>query len=43
MHGNTKVKIRSEVLENVEMWCWRMMEQFSWTDHAKNEELLRLV
>jgi hypothetical protein len=26
-------------LESCEMWCWRM-EQLSWTDHVKNEELL---
>jgi len=43
MRGNTKFKIRSEVMESVEMWCWRMMEKFSWIDHVKNEEMLRLA
>jgi len=23
-------------LENFEMWCWRRMEKFSWTDHVRN-------
>ena len=23
-----------------EMWCWRRMEKISWTDHARNEEVL---
>ena len=23
-----------------EMWCWRRME-ISWTDHVRNEEVLR--
>ena len=27
-------------LESSEMWCWRRMEKISWTDHAKNEEVL---
>ena len=22
-------------LESFEMWCWRRMEQISWTDHVK--------
>jgi hypothetical protein len=22
-----------------EMWCWRMMEKISWTDHVRNEEV----
>ena len=25
------------------MWCWRMMEKFSWTDHVRNEEVLLRV
>jgi len=29
-------------LENFEMWCWRRMEKLSWTDHVKNEVLLRV-
>jgi hypothetical protein len=27
-------------LESSEMWCWRMMEKISWTDHVRNEEVL---
>ena len=30
-------------LESFEMWCWRMMEKISWTDHVKNEEVLLRV
>jgi hypothetical protein len=30
-------------LESFEMWCWRRMEKLSWTDHARNEELLLIV
>jgi hypothetical protein len=22
------------------MWCWRKMEEISWTDHVRNEEVL---
>jgi hypothetical protein len=25
------------------MWCWRRMEQISWTDHVRNEEVLLRV
>ena len=25
------------------MWCWRRMEKISWTDHVRNEEVLRRV
>ena len=28
-------------LESFEMWCWRMME--NWTDHVRNEEVLLRV
>ena len=28
-------------LESFEMWCWRRMEKISWTDHVRNEEVLR--
>jgi hypothetical protein len=24
------------------MWCWRRMEKISWTDHVRNEVLLRI-
>jgi hypothetical protein len=26
-----------------EMWCWRRMENISWTDHVRNEEILLRV
>ena len=30
-------------LERFEMWCWRRMENISWTDHVRNEEVLHRV
>ena len=30
-------------LESFEMWRWRRMEKFSWTDHVRNEEVLLRV
>jgi len=30
-------------LESFEMWCWRRMEKFSWTDHVRNEDVLLRV
>ena len=30
-------------LESFEMWCWRMMEKISWTNHVRKEELLLIV
>jgi len=29
-------------MENFEMWCWRRMEKIIWTDHVRNEVLLRV-
>jgi len=29
-------------LESFEMWCWRRMEKINWTDHVRNEVLLRV-
>ena len=29
-------------LESFEMWFWRKMEKVSWTNHVRNEELLRV-
>jgi hypothetical protein len=23
------------------MWCWRRWEKISWTDHVRNEEVLK--
>ena len=30
-------------LESFEMWCWRRMENISWTDHMRSEEVLLRV
>ena len=30
-------------VESFEMWCWRRMEKISWTDHVRNEDVLRRV
>jgi len=30
-------------LESIEMWCWRRIKKFSWTDRVKNEEVLLRV
>jgi hypothetical protein len=30
-------------LESFEVWCWRRMENISWTDHLRNEEVLLRV
>jgi hypothetical protein len=30
-------------LERFLMWCWRRMQQISWTDHVRNEEVLPRV
>jgi hypothetical protein len=29
-------------LESFEVWCWRRMEMIRWTDHVRNEVLLRI-
>jgi len=29
-------------LGSFEMWCWTRMEKISWTDHVRNEVLLRV-
>jgi hypothetical protein len=30
-------------LKIFEMWCWWRMEEISWTDHVRNEEVLLRV
>ena len=35
--------VKQKQLETLEMWCWRMMEKISWTDHVRNEEVLLRV
>jgi len=29
-------------LESSEMWCWRRMEKISWTNHVRNEVVLKV-
>ena len=29
-------------MESFEMWCWSRIEKISWTDHVRNEVLLRV-
>jgi len=31
-----------EYLESFEIWCWRRIGKISWTDHVRNEVLLRV-
>jgi hypothetical protein len=35
-------KVDQKCLKSFEMWCWRRMEQISWTDHERNEVLYRV-
>jgi hypothetical protein len=37
----TRQAVDQKHLESFEMWCWRRMEKISWTDHVRNEGLLR--
>jgi hypothetical protein len=32
----TLLAVYQKHLEGLEMWCWRMMEKISWTDHVRN-------
>ena len=34
--------VEQKQLECFEIWCWRRMEKISWTDHVRNEVLLRV-
>jgi hypothetical protein len=36
-------KFDQKYLESFEMWCWRRMEEISWTDRVRNEEALHRV
>jgi hypothetical protein len=45
LHGaeiGTLRAVDQKHLESFKMWCWRRMEKISWTDHTKNEVLLRV-
>jgi hypothetical protein len=37
----TLQKVNQKYLESFEMWCWRRIEKIIWTDHVRNEEMLR--
>jgi hypothetical protein len=39
----TLQKVDKQRLESFEMWCWRRLQKISWTNHAKNEKVLRRV
>ena len=39
----TLEKVDQKYLESFEMWCWRRMENISWTDRVRNEEVLYRV
>ena len=34
--------VDQKYLESFEMWCWRRMKKIIWTDHVRNEVLLRV-
>jgi hypothetical protein len=36
-------KLDQKYLETFEMWCWRRMENISWTDRVNNEAVLHRV
>ncbi|KDR10935.1 hypothetical protein L798_14458, partial [Zootermopsis nevadensis] len=36
-------KKEQKYLESYEMWCWRRIGKFRWTDRVTNEEVLRRV
>jgi hypothetical protein len=35
--------VNQKQMESFEMWCWRRMENISWTDHVRNEYVLLTV
>jgi len=35
--------VDQKYLGSFEMWCWRMMEKISWTDHVRNKDVLLRV
>jgi hypothetical protein len=35
--------VNQKHLESFEMWCWRGMEEISWTDHVRYEDVLLRV
>jgi len=46
VYGAEKFTLRAvdqKHLGSFEMWCWRSMENISWTDHVRNKEVLLRV
>jgi len=46
LHGAETWTLRAvdqKHLGSFEMWCWRRMENISWTNHVRNEEVLLRV
>jgi replicative superfamily II helicase len=43
--GETRLlrEVDQKSLGSFEMWCWRRMEEISWTDRVRNEEVLHRV
>ena len=39
----TNPKTFIQYLGSFEMWCWRRMENISWTDYMRNKEVLQRV
>jgi hypothetical protein len=39
----TLLNVDQKKLGSFKMWCWRKMEEISWTDYVKNEVLLSRV
>ena len=35
--------LNHKYLKSFEMWCWRRMENISWTDRVRNEEVLHRI
>jgi hypothetical protein len=36
-------KVDQKDMYSTEMWCWRTVENISWTDRVRNEEVLHRV
>jgi hypothetical protein len=42
LYGAQTGTLREVDQKYLEMWCWRMMEKISWTDHVRNKVLQRV-
>ena len=46
LHGSETWTLRQEDIRSLqafEMWIWRRMMKIPWTQHASNEQILRMV